>query len=115
MTPEVARIRLKKRREESSPVGFAHDWPPALSKTDQHHFQSKGFLGGVPRTPFDKLRVRPEQGAKRAVDGLNTETTAVKPRVGIEQITKRCLFFVEMARAGSVRTLTALHFPAAVA
>ena len=45
---------------------------------------------------------------------LNTETTAVKPRVGIEWITKRCLFFVEMARAGSVRTLSALLISAVV-
>ncbi len=42
--------------------------------------ESKGFGGGVP---------------------LNTERAAVKPRVGIFQIAKRCLFFVEMAWAGS--------------
>jgi hypothetical protein len=41
------------------------------------HFM--GFMGGVPP---------------------NTGTAAVKPRVGIELITKRCLIFVEMAWAG---------------
>ena len=42
----------------------------------------KGFGGGVP---------------------LNTETAAVNPRAGIEKITRRCLFFIEMARAGSAK------------
>ena len=56
--------------------------------------QIKGFGGGVP---------------------LNTETAAVKPRVGIEEIAKRCLFFVEMARAGSAMcVLPALSISAAV-
>ena len=55
--------------------------------------QFKGFGGGVP---------------------LNTERAAVKPRVGIEKIAKRCLFFVEMAWAGSETTLPALLLSAVV-
>ena len=42
--------------------------------------QFKGFGGGVP---------------------LNTETAAVKPRVGIYEITKRCLFYVDRIWARS--------------
>jgi len=45
---------------------------------------------------------------------INTETAAVKPRAGIEglnRIARRCLFFVEMARAGCVKTLPDLLFP----
>ena len=56
--------------------------------------QSKGFAGGVP---------------------LNTERTTVKPWVGIYPDSKRCLFFVEMARAGGKRRTQnppALQFPA---
>ena len=51
------------------------------------HF--KGFGGGVPQ---------------------NTETAAVKPRAGIEQIARRCLFFVEMAWAGAETSPGPLNF-----
>ena len=44
----------------------------------------------------------------------NTETAAVKPRVGIESIAKRCLFFVEMARAGSENAPGPFNFAAVV-
>ena len=46
---------------------------------------------------------------------LNTETAAVKPRAGIESIARRCLFFVEMAWAGSaIGALPALSISAVV-
>ena len=70
-------------------MGSAHGSPKSAPECQHPILKSKGFAGGVP---------------------LNTETTAVKPRVGIEAIAKRCLFFVEMARAGSVQTLPALSF-----
>jgi len=46
-----------------SPVGCAHEWPEAAPGSKTRFLAIKGFAGGVP---------------------LNTETTAVKPRVGIE-------------------------------
>jgi hypothetical protein len=54
----------------------------------------------VPPNPLDKLGVHPERARMRESKG-NTETAAVKPRAGIEEIARRCLFFVEMAWAGS--------------
>lgn len=63
------------------------------------HF--KGFAGGVPQNPFDKLRVPPdkfrvshERRAERGVEGTNTERTTVKPWVGIQQDIKGCVFFL---------------------
>ena len=77
----------------SPPVGSARRSPTSTPTRFSETLQAKGFAGGVP---------------------LNTETTAVKPRVGIAQITKRCLFFVEMARAGrALNVLPALSISAA--
>ena len=61
------------------PVGSAHHKRRRAPGRFETLLQFKGFGGGVPP---------------------NTETTAVKPRAGIEWIARRCLFFVEMARAG---------------
>ena len=76
-----------------SPVGSARQSSISAPECPHWILQFEGFGGGVP---------------------LNTETAAVKPRVGIEKIAKRCLFFVEMARAGNVRTLPALLISAVV-
>jgi hypothetical protein len=62
-------------------MGYAQWSQTSAPIVFSQNLQSKGFGGGVPP---------------------NTETAAVKPRVGIEWITKRCLFFVEMARAGRI-------------
>ena len=66
-------------REKSAPIVFSQN------------FHSKGFGGGVPLNPSTRTR---EQGPcsglalsearERGVEGPNTETAAVKPRVGIE-------------------------------
>src|SRR5258705_10761805 len=80
--------KLKRARESrgSPPVGSAHRSPKSAPIVFSQNLHSKGFGGGVPQ---------------------NTETAAVKPRVGIEKITKRGLFFVEMTWAGrSLRTAT---------
>ena len=77
------KLNLARTSREASPVGCAHDQKIASPRRTTRilNLHIKGFAGGVP---------------------LNTETAAVKPRVGIEKIAKRCLFFVEMAWAGSL-------------
>ena len=75
------------RSDYAQPMECAQKPPTQWQGRREQILQLKGFVGGVP---------------------LNTETTAVNPRVGIEEIAKRCLFFVEMARAGSAMTLPAL-------
>src|SRR5260370_36867170 len=61
-----------------SPVWCADERPITKPGRAKRFLHIEGFGGGVP---------------------LNTETAAVKPRVGIEQITKRCLFFVEIKKS----------------
>ena len=73
---------LARTSREASPVGSAHDQKLALLRRILN-LHIKGFVGGVPLKPFDKLRVSPERRATRGVEGLNTKTAAVKPRVGI--------------------------------
>ena len=76
---------------EAPPAGCAHARKTAPSRRARRilDLHIKGFAGGVPP---------------------NTETAAVKPRVGIEQIAKRCLFFVEMAWAGSLNAPGPFNF-----
>jgi hypothetical protein len=59
------KLILATTRSKVSPVWYAHAPPAASSEARQRilQFNFKGFAGGVPS---------------------NTETTAVKPRVGIE-------------------------------
>ena len=80
------KLNLARTSREASPVGCAHDQKTASPRRARRVFDLhiKGFAGGVPLKPFDKLRVGPERRATRGVEGLNTETAAVKPRVGIE-------------------------------
>jgi len=52
--------------------------PAGISQT----LQFKGFGGGVPQTLFAAAR-------QREVEETNTETAAVKPRVGVVRTTKR--------------------------
>jgi len=56
------KLNLVKTGFESSPVWFAHVWSIAPPESAKRILHFKGFGGGVPP---------------------NTETTAVKPRVGI--------------------------------
>jgi len=79
-------LNLARTSREASPVGSAHDQKTASRIRTRRilNLHIKGFAGGVPLKPFDKLRVSPERRATRGVEGLNTETAAVKPRVGIE-------------------------------
>ena len=79
------KLNLARTSREASPVGSAHDRKIAsLERTRRIlNLHIKGFVGGVPLKPFDELRVSPERRAMRGVEGLNTETAAVKPRVGI--------------------------------
>jgi hypothetical protein len=79
--------KVAQKMKNSSPVGSARRLLTSAPKQRITLLQAKGFGGGVP---------------------LNTETTAVNPRVGIFcQITKRCLFFFEMAWAGRTMMLPA--------
>ena len=59
------KLNLARTRLEASPVWYAHDRPTETPGTHKRilQFNFKGFAGGVPP---------------------NTETTAVKPRAGIE-------------------------------
>jgi hypothetical protein len=73
--------KLKRARESrgSPPVDYfqrPHRSAPIVFSQNLH---SKGFGGGVPLNPLDKLGVSPEP-----VEGPNTETAAVNLRVGIE-------------------------------
>jgi hypothetical protein len=80
--------RIQARESKSfPPLGSARRSLNSAPKWFETLLHIKGFAGGVP---------------------LNTETAALKPRVGIAWITKRCLFFVEMARAGGAMTPPAL-------
>jgi hypothetical protein len=64
--------KMAQKNESSSPVGSARGSLKCAPHRIETLLHTKGFGGGVP---------------------INTETAAVKPRVGINQITKRCLFF----------------------
>lgn len=55
--------KMAQRMQNSSPVGSAHRLLISAPKCFKQNLHIKGFVGGVPQ---------------------NTETTAVKPRVGIE-------------------------------
>ena len=72
-----AEHHLRKTSFGSSPTWCAYEGSNAQPARAKRILQFKGFGGGVPS---------------------NTETTAVKPRAGIELIARRCLFFVEMAK-----------------
>ena len=80
------KLNLAGTSREASPVGCAHSRKTVSPRRARRilNLHIKGFAGGVPLKPFDKLRVSPERRAMRGVEGLNTETAAVKPRVGIE-------------------------------
>ena len=69
-----ARQYLARKSDHVQPVWCAYTSPIRAPGRLDPILQLKGFAGGVPQ---------------------NTETAAVKPRVGIESIAKRCLFFVE--------------------
>ncbi len=79
------KLNLARTSREASPMGSAHDRKTGSARRTRRisGLHIKGFAGGVPLNPFDKLRVSPERRATRGVEGLNTETAAVKPRVGI--------------------------------
>ena len=57
------KLRMAQESRGSQPVGCVHRPPETAPKWFSSNLQFKGFGGGVP---------------------LNTETAAVKPRVGIE-------------------------------
>jgi hypothetical protein len=86
------KLKMAQESQCSQPAPCIYNSPEGAPKWFSSNLQIKGFGGGVPP---------------------NTETAAVKPRVGIEEITKRCLFFVEMAGAGGAVTLPA-HLISAV-
>jgi len=58
-----AKLNLARKSDQAQPMGCAHWSPKRAPKRSDQTLQSKGFGGGVPQ---------------------NTETAAVKPRVGIE-------------------------------
>jgi hypothetical protein len=58
-----AKLNLARKSDQAQPMEFAHGLPKRAPKRLNQILQLKGFGGGVP---------------------LNTETAAVKPRVGIE-------------------------------
>jgi hypothetical protein len=65
MIASDASNNLKAAMKKSPPVGSAHTQTEVIRRTREiFYLQSKGFIGGVP---------------------LNTETAAMKPRVGIER------------------------------
>jgi len=74
------------KREFGREAMTFHRWSvptagPLARQSDSKHFlQIKGFKGGVPQNPLDKLGVFPERARQRESKG-NTETAAVKPRV----------------------------------
>jgi hypothetical protein len=78
------KLNLARTSRESSPVGSAHSRKLSSPGPTRRilNLHIKGFAGGVPLKPFDKLRVSPERRATRGVEGLNTERTTVKPWVG---------------------------------
>ena len=78
-------LKMAPESRGSQPVGCIHRPPAEAPKWCYPILQNKGFGGGVP---------------------LNTETAAVKPRVGIERIAKRCPFF--LTSNGGVRRLVEL-------
>ena len=57
------KLKVAQESRGSQPVGYVHIQPESAPKWFSSNLQFKGFGGGVP---------------------LNTETAAVKPRVGIE-------------------------------
>ena len=63
MMSDSTKLRMAQRMQNSSPVGFAHGSLISAPGWFETLLHIKGFAGGVP---------------------INTETAAVKPRVGIE-------------------------------
>ena len=59
----VAKLEMAQENRGSQPVGSAHRWRSRAPRSFEMLLHIKGFGGGVP---------------------LNTETAAVKPRVGVE-------------------------------
>ncbi len=67
-----AKLNWARKSGQAQPMWFVHASPKRAPGRLDPILQLKGFAGGVP---------------------LNTETAAVKPRVGIESIAKGCLFY----------------------
>ena len=63
MMSDRTKFKMAQRMQHSSPVGSAHGLLISAPRWFEQTLHFKGFAGGVP---------------------INTETTAVKPRVGIE-------------------------------
>ena len=63
MMSDSTKLKMAQRMQNSSPVGSAHRSLISAPRWFEQTLHFKGFAGGVP---------------------INTETTAVKPRVGIE-------------------------------
>jgi hypothetical protein len=89
MISDRTKLIQAQERRNFPPLGSAQRLLNSAPEYLETLLHIKGFAGGVPP---------------------NTETAAMKPRVGIAEITKRCLFFVEMAWAGGALTLPALYF-----
>jgi hypothetical protein len=63
MMSDCTKLEMAQRMQNSSPVGSAHRSLISAPRWFEQTLHFKGFAGGVP---------------------INTETTAVKPRVGVE-------------------------------
>ena len=63
MMSDNIKLKMAQRMQNSSPVGSAHRLLVSAPRWFEQTLHFKGFAGGVP---------------------INTETAAVKPRVGIE-------------------------------
>ena len=63
MMSATAKLEMAPESQRSQPMGSAHRVRPNAPNEFSQNLHSKGFGGGVP---------------------INTETAAVKPRVGIE-------------------------------
>ena len=63
MMSDSTKLKMAQRMQNSSPVGSAHRSLISAPTWFYPNLQFKGFAGGVP---------------------INTETAAVKPRVGVE-------------------------------
>ena len=62
MMSDRTKLKMAQRMQNSSPVGYAHGLLISAPRWFESLLHIKGFAGGVP---------------------INTETAAVKPRVGI--------------------------------
>jgi len=63
MMSSGVKLNLARKSDQAQPMGCANRSPKRAPKRSDQNLHSKGFGGGVPQ---------------------NTETAAVKPRVGIE-------------------------------